>query len=85
MRLPWVKKKVATLADSEDTTIEGVQLWLVRWTSRYDSWHADTQKEVEAFASKETANRFATDLRNAFKLIRHTSRTTVTVEKSGTK
>lgn len=66
---------------NETKTVDAVELWYVEWTSRYDKYCNDTQKEFEAFPSKEDAENFAESLRQAFKLIRHTSQTRVSVYK----
>lgn len=62
-------------------TVEATELHEVRWTSRYGEYSNSTQPEAEVFTSKEGAEEFAAALRNAFKLIRHTSGTTVEVKK----
>lgn len=62
--------------------VKSVQYWKVCWQSRYDSYSWGTSPEMEVFLSKEEAERFAESLRNAFKLIRHTSGNQVTVKKS---
>jgi hypothetical protein len=56
--------------------------WTVRWHSRYGQYAGDTREEVEVFLNEEDANTFADSLRAAYKLLRHTSGTNVTVKKS---
>ncbi len=58
------------------------ETWSVRWRSRYGEYGSDTQDEMEVFTTKEDANKFATELREAFKLIKHTSGTRVEVSKN---
>jgi len=56
--------------------------WSVRWRSRYGEYSGDTQPEMEIFTTKKDAEKFATQLRNAFNLIKHTNGTKVTVSKN---
>jgi len=56
--------------------------WSVRWLSRNGQYIGDTQKEAEFFTSKEDAEMFANELKEAFKLIKHTSGTKVEVVKT---
>ena len=77
MFLKWLR-----VPSSHDTRlIEAVQLWEVRWESRSGKYLSDTQKEMEAFTSKQEAEAFATSLKNAFRLIRHTSGDSVSVRR----
>jgi hypothetical protein len=78
----WFKKQ--TVPVSNDTKeIDVVQLWEVRWRSRYGEYSSNTKPQVECFISEEDARDFAKALENAFKLIRHThpAETKVTVTK----
>jgi hypothetical protein len=56
--------------------------WKVMWISRCGQFSGDTNKECEFFLSEKEANDFAEALRAAFKLIRHTSNTCVSVQKN---
>ena len=56
--------------------------WCVRWRSRHGKYGSDTQDEMEIFTTKEDAEKFAIELRNAFKLVKHTSGTKVEVSKN---
>jgi hypothetical protein len=61
--------------------VETVQLYEVRWMARYDEYFGNTRPEVEGFLSEAAAEEFARSLRNAFKLIRHSSGTRVEIIK----
>jgi hypothetical protein len=63
-------------------SVDAVQLWEVRWTSRHGEFSGMTSTELEGFTSEELANEFAQALRNAFKLIKHSSGNRVTVSKA---
>ena len=72
-------KKVTTAENNRTKEVDAVQLWFVRWTSRYGEFSHCIRPEVEAFASAEDAKDFAKALSNAFKLIKHSSHTEVKV------
>jgi hypothetical protein len=77
--MKWFRKDVSA-PSGEKVTLEGVQLWMVRWTSRYGEYHGNVQSEAAAFTTQEDAEHFAQSLRDAFELIRHTSQAYVEVE-----
>ena len=63
--------------------VEVVDTWAVRWTSRYGSFHSNTQPEIEVFASRELAEEFSESIKLAFRLLRHKGEgTSVTVIRS---
>lgn len=74
-------KTLTVPASNETKEIEAVQLWAVRWSRRYGSFHSDTEDVLEAFTSKDEAETFRNSLVAAFKLIRHTGGCRVTLEK----
>lgn len=77
----WFKK--LTTPETNDTKeITVVQLWYVKWFSRDGPYSSDLNKEVEVFTSAEEANAFAESLVAAFKLLKYTSGTQVTVIKN---
>lgn len=57
------------------------ETWEVRWISRQGKYSGDTKPEVAAFTNKEDAHIFANAVRDAYKMLRHTSDTAVYVEK----
>jgi hypothetical protein len=75
----WFTKKLVVPENNETKEIDAVQLWEVRWISRHGSFHHDTRQQLEAFPEESEARAFAEALRNAFKLIRHTSQDRVSV------
>jgi uncharacterized protein YeaC (DUF1315 family) len=72
LTVPWTNKT---------KKVQAVQLWEVRWESRYGEMGSDTRPEMEAFSSEEEARKFKSSLENAFRILRHTSGTRVTLEK----
>jgi len=78
-----VSLKWLTVPFTNDTKqVETVQLWQVRWMSRYDEYSFATRPEMEAFTSEVEADAFALSLKRAFDLIKHTSGNYVTVQKA---
>jgi hypothetical protein len=75
-----LKKILAPSGQQQE--LEAYETWIVRWESRYGECSFETQPEMEVFTSKEDAEKFAVELRNAFKLIRHTSGTDVNLRKN---
>lgn len=77
----FTKKIIEIPVSNEVKEQEAVQLWYVSWTSRNGRYYSDTNKEIEAFTSEEAALNFRQSLKNAFKLIKHTSENEVYIEK----
>lgn len=73
------KKKVPV--SNQTKTIQVVQTWEVRWTSRHGEYAGDTRQEVEVFTSAEEAEDFRDSLEAAFMILKHTIGTEVTLEK----
>ena len=62
------------------TSIKAFETWEVRWKSRNGNYYNNTRPEVRVFTNKDDAKEFASALRDAFKLIKHTSGNDVYVE-----
>ena len=60
--------------DKQETSVDVVvDTWEVSWYSRYGAYSSDTRRECRFFLSQIAAEEFASALRDAFKLIKHTS------------
>ena len=82
MKITNLFRKTLIVPQSNDTKeIPAVQLWSVRWCSRYGEYSSNIRAETEVFTSEEDAKEFQLALQNAFKLIKHTSNETVTLTK----
>lgn len=68
----WTKG-VTVPETNETRQIEAIQLWYVRWTARKGAFNSDAYPVMEAFPSEQLANEFADSLKQAFKLLKHTS------------
>lgn len=71
--MSWLTKWITVPESNATKQVEAIQLWEVRWNSRYGSYSCDTQPEMEAFPTEAEAREFAQALVNAFKLVRNTS------------
>ena len=69
--------------DQQQTGVDVVECWEVRWRSRHGGFSSDTRPEVRVFTSYEEAREFECALQDAFALLKHTSGTRVTLEKQG--
>lgn len=69
-------KKLLVPFSNDTKSIDAVQMWEVRWTSRCGSYVVNTRPELECFASEEEARAFSTSLENAFRLVHHTGKET---------
>ena len=72
-------QKILTIPSSSTEKVEAVRSWKVQWISRHGSFSSETSQETEVFTNKEVAEKFAQSLKDAFKFLRHTSGTMVTV------
>jgi hypothetical protein len=74
------KKVVAPSGEQKKLT--ALESWTVSWTSRYGSFDSDTEKEFEVFTSEKDAKHFKEQLEAAYRLLKHTSQTEVTIKKN---
>ena len=65
--------------DKQEQEVPVYEAWEVRWTSRHGQFASDTQPEARLFPDEQSAREFADALRDAFKLIKHASGTSVRV------
>jgi hypothetical protein len=68
--------------DKQETSVQFIQTWEVRWYSRHGEYHGDVRQEVMVFPDKDSAEEFKKALVDAFKLIKHTSLVTVSIEEN---
>lgn len=60
----------------------GVETWIVEWTSRHGAYSDSTKQRFQAFTNKKDANDFADSIRRANELIGNTWGTDVYVYRS---
>jgi len=71
--------KWLSIPNGQKEQIKALETWTVEWTSRHGQYGTNTSQEFEVFLSRDDAEKFKTQLQEAFKLIRHTSDTYVKV------
>lgn len=76
-------KKIEIPVTNNVREVEAVQLWEVRWMARHGAFSNDTREQVEVFMSEQDADDFATALKNATKLLRHTENPRITAKRCG--
>ena len=76
----WFKNKEVPVSN-QTKTIQVFQTWEVRWTSRHGAYSVDTKQEVEIFLSEKDAKDFKESLGKAFRILKHTSGTEITLKK----
>ena len=67
--------------NEQQMSVSVVDCWEVRWQSRYGKWDHEVRDEVRIFISHSEAISFEEALRDAFKLVKHTSGNQVSIEK----
>ena len=65
----------------KEVTVSACVQWEVRWTSRHSEFSNGTREEVRVFTDESQALEFSCALKDAFRLIRHTSQTLVSLTK----
>lgn len=78
--MKFTLKKIE-IPTEETIEVESIQSWSVTWYRRYDIFSGSTTECKEFFFTEENAESFAKALRDAYKLLRHTSGTDVKVKK----
>ena len=67
--------------DEAEMSVDVIETWEVRWDSRWGEYSGNIKPEIRVFPSKEGATAFGKALKDAFKLIKHTSGNRVTIGK----
>lgn len=57
--------------NEDQMSVEGVELWSVRWTAITGEYSSDKEPVAEFFVSKQAAEDFSKALKDAFKLTRN--------------
>lgn len=67
--------------DKQVESVDVFECWEVRWRSRHGGYKGDTRDEIRVFPSKKDAISFGQALEDAFRLLKHTSGTHITLKK----
>jgi len=74
--------KIFFISSSKKQKVTAEDSWRVEWYSRDGKHFTDVHQEAEFFLVEQEAKDFKEALEDAFKLIRHTSGTQVTLTKN---
>lgn len=61
--------------------VEGAEVYLVSWSSRYGEYSNDTKRVAKAFFNYDDAKQFAKSLEDAHKLLQNTTNINIHIEK----
>jgi hypothetical protein len=75
-----IKMFARSFRNEEEATVEGVEVWSVRWTAVTGEYSSSKIPVAEFFSSQEAAKEFEKALKDAFKLTRN-SLNYITVKK----
>lgn len=75
-----MKFKNIFIRDEKERPLKAVELYEVRWTSRYGEYSGQISLEIEVFTNRFEAELFQRALQDAFKLIKHTSKNNVSLK-----
>ena len=73
--------KAEEIPETVMTPVQGVEIWMVSWSARYDQWQTDTKRVAKAFLNKPDALKFVHALEDAQKLLQYTEDLNITVTK----
>lgn len=76
-----MKFKKAQFRDEQTMQVDVAEVFEVRWQSRHGEFSYATRPEIRVFAKEKDAISFRDALRDAFRLIKHTSGTEVSITK----
>lgn len=78
----WLTKQKQIPVNQSTSAESCVQLWYVKWWSRDGNYSSNLNKEMEAFTSEKEALEFKSALENAYRLLKYTAGTEVTIERA---
>lgn len=64
------------IPSGQKTEVVAYNSWIVRWHSRSGNYSADKKQEAEIFPSEEDAHKFASQLKESFKLLKYSGEPT---------
>ena len=73
----WLKS--VEVPSGEKVNLEGLVTWKVQWLARNGQFAGHTFPTAQFFTTKEDAEKFAVQIKEAFKLVRNTANNEITV------
>lgn len=79
--LKFILKKNVIFKVKKEKEVEGAEVWIVSWDSRYGKYSDNTKKVAKAFLLKQDAIDFAQSLYDAHALLQNTNDIHINIEK----
>lgn len=79
--LKFILKKNGIFKAKKEKEVEGAEVWIVSWDSRYGKYSDNTKKVAKAFLLKQDAIDFAQSLYDAHALLQNTNDIHINIEK----
>ena len=79
--LKFILKKNGIFKVKKEKEVEGAEVWIVSWDSRYGKYSDNIQKVAKAFLLKQDAIDFAQSLYDAHALLQNTNDIHINIEK----
>lgn len=74
-------KKINKIAQIGAKEVDGAEVWMVHWTSRYGDYCDDVRRSAKAFLSKDDAEDFKKSLEEAQNILQNTNDIDITIIK----
>lgn len=79
--LKFILKKNGIFKVKKEKEVEGAEVWIVSWDSRYGKYSDNIQKVAKAFLLKQDAIDFAQSLYDAHALLQNTNDIHINIKK----
>lgn len=74
-------KKKNKIAQIEAKEVDGVEVWMVSWSSRHGDGYYDTKRCAKAFLTEDDAKDFKKSLEEAQQILQNTDSINITIVK----
>lgn len=74
-------KRKNRVAQIEEKEVDGVEVWVVSWSSRHGDSYYDTQRCAKAFLTEDDAKDFKKSLEEAQQILQNTNSINITIVK----
>lgn len=66
-------KKINKIAQITTKEVDGAEVWMVHWTSRYGDYYGDVRRTAKAFLTEDDAINFKKSLEEAQNILQNTN------------
>lgn len=74
-------KRKNKIAQIETKEVDGAEVWMVYWTSRYGDYSGDVRRCAKAFLTEDDAEDFKKSLEEAQNILQNTNNINITIIK----